>query len=302
MTETLVQPILVMMSWRGGARLLRCLASIAENQKYFKRIVISVTATPDSEDMNIVRAFQSVHPDVEVLCTNTELPTMKHQAFWVDYLKESGINADDWIYWLAYDDELHNPGIRQIVESQGSWPLDLDTVYFGPWAMRHDTPAELWSGDPKEPLPVWTSFPRNAPPRLPVLTWIKNQLDQPTYMQMSGSLIPFRNYVELRHGKPTKTGPMRIEMATALGTNTKFVEELAEPVSIIYGRSNSDRATYGSSARKEDIHLVAWIARYASKHPRAASDLLKISTGHLIRQWNQRFRGIEPKTEEWRVR
>ena len=302
MTENIVQPILVMMSWRGGARLQRCLDSIAQNEDFFKRIIISVTATPESEDMTIASAFQKAHPNVEVLCTNNELPTMQHQTFWVDYLKGSGVKPDDWIYWLAYDDELNTSGIRQVCDSQRSWHLKLDTVYFGPWAMRHDAPEELWGGDPNEPAPIWTSFPRHSRAKLPVLTWIKKQLDQPTYMQMSGSLIPFRNYVELRDGKPTKSGPMRIEMATALGKHTKFVEELAEPVSYIYGRSNSDRATYGTAARKEDIHLMAWMARYASRNPSTIADLIQISASHIIRQWNQRFRGVKPKGEEWRLR
>jgi hypothetical protein len=135
-----------------------------------------------------------------------------------------------------------------------------------------------------------------------VLTWIKDQLDQPTYMQMSGSLIPFRNYLELRHGKPRKVGPMRIEMATALGLSTQFCQELKEPVSTIYGRSNSDRATYGNAARKEDVHLMAWITRYATRHPKALKDLLKITTSQVSRQWRQRLRGEQPAQEEWRVR
>jgi hypothetical protein len=302
MTQEETQPILVMMSWRGGDRLQRCLNSIAANTDQFKRIVLSITATPDSEDMQIALAFQERHPTVEVLCTNTELPTMQHQAFWVDHLQETGAQPTDWIYWLAYDDELNTAGITAIQASIGSWPLELNTVYFGPWAMRHETPTDLWSGSNNDEMPVWTSFPKGGPTRLPVLTWIRDQLNQPTYMQMSGSLIPFRNYLELRHGKPKKVGPMRIEMATALGRNTQFVEELKEPVSIIYGRSNSDRATYGNAARKEDVHLLAWISRYAAKHPKALTDLVGITTAQISRQWRQKFRGVSPAQEEWRVR
>ncbi len=302
MTEKITQPILVMMSWRGGARLQRCLNSIAVNKNNFKRIVISITATPDSEDVKLAKAFQEQNPEVEVLCTNIELPTMEHQSFWVDYLADSGTQPTDWIYWLAYDDELNTAGIAQVQDSNGSWPLNLDTVYFGPWAMRHETPTELWSGNNVDDMHVWTSFPTEGSTRLPVLTWIRDQIDQPTYMQMSGSLIPFRNYYELRHGKPKKSGPMRIEMATALGMKTHYVEELTEPVSIIYGRSNSDRATYGNAARKEDIHLMAWIARYATKHPTAVGDLIAISVGQVKRQWLQKIAKQAPIEEEWRVR
>ena len=95
---------------------------------------------------------------------------------------------------------------------------------------------------------------------------------------------------------------MRIEMATALGRVTQFCQELEEPVSIIYGRSNSDRATYGNAARKEDVHLLAWITRYAARHPQALKDLLEITTGQVSRQWRQRLRGEPPAQEEWRTR
>ncbi len=298
----MTKPILVMMSWRGGARLQRCLNSIAANKNGFSRIVISITATPDSEDMKIAKAFQEQNPNVEVLCTNIELPTMEHQSFWVDYLTYSGTQPTDWIYWLAYDDELNTAGIAQVRDPDGSWPLSLNTVYFGPWAMRHETPTELWSGNAEDELPVWTSFPTDGPTRLPILAWIRAQLDQPTYMQMSGSLIPFRNYLELQSGTPKKSGPMRIEMATALGCKTHYVEELAEPISVIYGRSNSDRATYGKAARKEDIHLMAWIARYATRHPKAISDLLAISANQVKRQWLQKTSRQKSVEEDWRVR
>jgi hypothetical protein len=295
-------PILVMMSWRGGARLQRCLHSIAANKHNFSRIIISLTATPDSEDVKIAKAFQDQNPEVEVLCTNVELPTMEHQSFWVDYLTDSGAQPTDWIYWLAYDDELNTAGIAQVKDPDGSWPLSLDTVYIGPWAMRHETPTKLWSGNNEDELPVWTSFPADGPTRLPILTWIRDQIDQPTYMQMSGSLIPFRNYLELRSGRPKKSGPMRIEMATALGRKTFYVAEFTDPVSTIYGRSNSDRATYGNAARKEDIHLMAWIGRYAATHPNAVIDLLAISARQIRRQWLQKMGRQKPVEEEWRAR
>lgn len=128
---------------------------------------------------------------------------MEHQSFWVDYLAYSGTQTTDWIYWLAYDDELNASGIAQVQDSNNSWPLSLDTVYFGPWAMRYETPSELWSGNNEDALPVWTSFSTDGSYRLPVLTWIRNQLNQPTCMHMSGSLIPFRNYLELRGGRPS---------------------------------------------------------------------------------------------------
>jgi hypothetical protein len=121
-------------------------------------------------------------------------------------------------------------------------------------------------------------------------------------MQMSGSLIPFRNYLKLRSGRPKKSGPMRIEMATALGRKTLYGEEFTEPVSTIYCRSNSDRAAYRNVARKEDIHLAAWIGRYAATHPKAGVNLLAISARQIGRQWLQKICRQKPVVEEWRAR
>ena len=67
MTAKTTRPILVMMSWRGGERLQRCLTSIAANKNSFSRIVISITATPDSQDVKLAKALQEQNPGVEVL-------------------------------------------------------------------------------------------------------------------------------------------------------------------------------------------------------------------------------------------
>ena len=58
---------------------------------------------------------------MEVICTGEEWPTMQHQTFWVEYLIRSGL-VQDWIYWLAYDDEVRASGIEAIVDEAGSWP------------------------------------------------------------------------------------------------------------------------------------------------------------------------------------
>jgi len=298
----MVKPILVMMSWRGGERLKRCLRSIAEAEHYFDRIVLSITGEHECDDMVRALRFQSDHPLVEVICTGKELPTMAHQAFWIDYLQQTQAKPAEWIYWLAYDDQVAIDGIEHVVDPQGNWPLKSNTVYFGPWSMRHETPEDLWSGDPKSPPQVWTSFPSGGSRRIPVLQWIANQLERPTYMQMSGSVIPFHNYLELRNGRPRKNGPMRIEMATALGSKTTHVAEFAEPVSIIYGRSNSDRATYGKAARKEDIHLIAWLARYTFQNPGSLPKSVSILASSALRAFSVGI-GLQPNAqEEWRER
>lgn len=297
-TKHPLRPILVVMSWRGGARFERCLRSIAPAVHHFSRVVLSVTSAPDSADMHAARTFADAHSGVEVICTGRELPTMQHQGFWVDYLKRTGAESSDWIFWLAYDDEVRPRGIDAIIDADGGWPLRDDTVYVGPWAMRHESANALWAGDPVAPLESWTSFPADGPLRLPLLRWVREQLRQPTYMQMSGSLMPFHNYLELRDGRPRKTGPMRIEMATAAGSRTMFVAELSEPVTVIYGRSNSDRASYGTAARREDAHLLAWLGRWAARHPAQAGDLAGILTDHLM----ARARRTPSASEDWRIR
>jgi len=292
-----LQPILVMMSYRGGARLTRCLQSIAASQQHFARIVLSITATQDSEDMQQATQFASHHPKVEVICTNRELPTMEHQAFWVTHLEKTAVTKNDWIYWLAYDDEVRTTGINELVDQDGNWPLEPKTAYFGPWAMRHEQPDHLFDGPFDEPLESWTSFPLNGPLKLPVLDWIEDQLVQPTYIQMSGSVCQFASYLQIRDAKPKKTGPMRIEMAIAAATCNHFVAELPTPVSIIYGRSNSDRASYGSAARNQDLHLFATILRRTITEPSTP-----VKSLNMILNAAKVKRSTSRVTEDWRVR
>lgn len=297
-----VKPILVVMVWRGGERFARCLSSVASSAQYFSRIVLSITSELDSSDVQLANAFKSEHPEVEVICTGVELPTMQHQDYWVTYLEQTGAKDTDWIYWLAYDDQVWPRGLQVLTNSSAELSLDANTVYFGPWAMRHEQPDTLWAGSESENMEVWTSFPAQGPTTLPLLKWITDQIHQPTYMQMSGSVIPFANYVELRDSTPKKTGPMRIEMATAAGRKTHSVSEFAEPISVIYGRSNSDRATYGSAARKEDIHLIRYLLRHATGNPREFPELVSLLSGQAKAQLKQRFFGSPAPTEEWRVR
>ena len=299
---TTTQPILVMMSYRGGERLARCLDSIERSQQHFSRIILSVTAAHDSDDMRRCEEFQQRNPKAEVICTGRELPTMQHQAFWIDYLQGTQAQPTDWVYWLAYDDEVRTRGINAIVDEHGSWPLRHDTVYFGPWAMRHEQPDHLWDGDPAQALESWTSFPLEGPIRLPVLEWIRQQLIQPTYMQMSGSVCPLRNFIDLRDAKPTKKGPMRIEMAVAASPGTRFVEEFTQPVSTIYGRANSDRANYGQQARAEDWNLIARLARTTLRHPTAILHCLAAVFKPRAHKRGQKNTETQGATEEWRVR
>jgi hypothetical protein len=136
--------------------------------------------------------------------------------------------------------------------------------------MRHEQADKLYNGPWDEPLESWTSFPLDGPLKLPVPTWIADQLRQPTYMQMSGSVCRFESYLRIRDARPRKKGPMRIEMATVATPCNEFVSEFATPVSIIYGRPNSDRVNYGATARKEDIHLLLHLGRRLLLRPKSA--------------------------------
>ena len=290
------------MVWRGGERFQRCLHSIAKSTSHFSRIVLSITSMHDSADVALAQAFAQEHSEVEVICTGRELPTMQHQRFWVDYLERTGTRPDDWIYWLAYDDEVRPRGIEAIVDAEGNWPLSPGTAYFGPWAMRHETPEEVLWDESGAALQSWTSFPIDGPLRLQVGEWIGRQLAQPTYMQMSGSVCQFACYQSLRDARPRKEGPMRIEMAIAAAPPNAWVQEMPTPISIIYGRSNSDRASYGSAARKEDVHLVAWLSRHVAKHPAAVVPLTK-AAAEVSWQHAKRLAKKTPlPEEEWKTR
>jgi hypothetical protein len=306
--QSRTQPILVVMDYRGSDRFRRCLDSVRLSEHLFSRVILSITAPADSEDMQIAEKYvasmaaSGTPSKAEVLCTEVELPTMAHQAFWVDYLKKTGARGSDWIYWLAYDDQVRVRGVEALVDSSGAWPLQLGTAYFGPWAIRHEQAEELYSGPWDEPLESWTSFPIDGPTRLGVTDWITQQLRQPTYMQMSGSVCTFESYLQVRDGRPRKSGPMRIEMAVAAATCNQCVEEFAEPVSIIYGRSNSDRASYGSAARKEDAHLLAWLGRYAIANPTSIAALTRGALG-VAGSYAQVAVGRSQRVEEdWVVR
>lgn len=283
-----VQPVLVAMSYRGGGRWERCLRSIEAAEGRFSRIVLSVTAEAGSPDVLAAEAFAAASRargrSVDVVCTGRELPTMEHQARWVDHLEQVGLPPSTWIMWLAYDDEVRARGIDAIVDARGNWPLEPCVAYLGPWAMRHEHPESLWDGDASAPLEAWTAFPVEGPVRASVPEWVADQLIQPTYLQMSGALLPFSSFLELRDGLPRKRGPMRIEMAAVATSANGFVAELPEPVTIVYGRANSDRASYGSAARREDIHLAGWLARYGLHRPRALPGLIRAgvrTAGHL---------------------
>jgi hypothetical protein len=106
---------------------------------------------------------------------------------------------------------LRRPGApdryRRTRRRVGEPALRAGTCYFGPWTMRHEKADQLWDGDPIAVLESLTSFPRDGPLKLPLVTWIAEQLKQPSYMQVSGSVCRFRDFLRIRDGRPRKKDP-----------------------------------------------------------------------------------------------
>jgi len=53
-----LQPILVVLVYRGGERFKRALDSITKSERFFSRIILSVTAHRDSPDMQMAESFR----------------------------------------------------------------------------------------------------------------------------------------------------------------------------------------------------------------------------------------------------
>jgi hypothetical protein len=227
---------------------------------------------------------------------------MEHQYFWLRHLETTGERSHDWVYWFAHDDAIRERGIAELTDAEGNWPLTPQTIYLGPWGMRYDPLGGMYDGAPDAPLESWTSFPVEGPLRLPVAEWVSQQLIQPTYINMSGCVTQLASFQALRDFPLAKPGGMRIEMATAAAPGNRYVQEFAEPIVTTYTSKGSDRTTYAAVARKDDVHMAAWLARYILRHPSAAAPsaraALKVAASHV----NARLgRGSLPR-EDWRYR
>ena len=289
--------------YRGGAKFARALASLRDAESHFRRIVISLNSPAGSSDEATLAAFREAGATkVEVVQTGTELPWMQHQYFWLDHLESTGEQPRDWVYWFAHDDQVRARGIDQLVDSQGNWPLTPQTIYLGPWGMRYDPVGAMYDGPADAPVESWTSFPLVGPQRLPVAEWIAQQLEQPTYINMSGCVTQLASFQALRAFPVAKPGGMRIEMAAAAATNNLAVEEFAEPVVITHTSPVTDRTTYAQVARRDDRHMALWLLNYVARHPSAlaptARATVKVASDYarLLTK-----RGTLPE-EDWRYR
>lgn len=302
MPATPLQPTLILPVYRGGERFVRALDSVEASAEWFSSVVISVNGPHGSEDDRRAREVAERTPGVNVITTGREMDWTRHQYFWLDHLEASGMRADDWLCWFAHDDEVRATGIRRIVDEHGNWPLVPGTVYMGPWAMRHEGGDEIFDGPRDVPLESWTSFPLDGPLRLPVAEWIRQQLVQPTYINMTGCVTPLRFVQELRDFPFHKPGGTRIEMVAAAARQNAFIEEFTEPVVITYGRPNSARTQFDRVARLDDLHLLAWMVPYLTRHPSGIGPTLR-GLGSVGRSYARvAFKRGSLPAEEWRSR
>jgi hypothetical protein len=182
--------------------------------------------------------------------------------------------------WLGHDDELNPTGLEDVC-TDGRWPLPAETMMLGPWVVRHESIDALYQGSESQQDEVWTCFPDPLIGTLPAIDWVCDQLIRPTYLNLTGGIFPFSSLLAILDFWHRKTANMRAEMTLATAPGTHFISEFPEPVVIVYGRADSDRATIPARhARSDDRHLVLWLARYVSHDPRAMGRFIK-TLAHL---------------------
>ena len=298
-----LQPVLVLPVYRGGAKFARALASVRASETHFRRIIVSLNSPAGSADEETIATYRAQGPTkIEVIQTGSELPWMEHQYFWLGHLEVTGESATDWVYWFAHDDQIRPHGIERLVDANSNWPLEQGTCYLGPWGMRYDPVGRMYDGPADAPLESWTSFPIAGPLRLPVAEWIAQQLEQPTYINMSGCITTLSSFQSMRRFPLPKPGGMRIEMATAAAPSNHFVQELPTPVVITFTSKQSDRTKYAKDARKDDRHMVVWLLNYIAHHPRAIAPTAR-ATAKVSRDYvNVLLKRGTLAQEDWRFR
>lgn len=298
-----LQPVLVLPVYRGGLKFERALDSVLASEQFFRRIIVSLNGPHDSVDVERATRYTQAHDSkVELITTGEELPWMEHQYFWLGHLERTGEDGSTWAYWFAHDDQIRPRGIEALVDAHGNWPLNPKTIYLGPWGMRYDPLGSMYEGSPGAPLESWTSFPVAGPKRLKVAEWIAQQFEQPTYINMSGCVTQLSSFQALRAFPYAKPGGMRIEMATAAAPNNVAVEEFQEPVVITYTSKGSDRTTYTEVARKDDRHMLVWLANYIARHPTGVVPTLRAALTLARSRMRVLVGRGEPIQEDWRYR
>jgi len=277
------RPVLVIPVFHGGERFERCLRSLACAPAYFAAVVLSINARPDSPDLAVAMGFRrNAGLPVAVFNTTGEMNSMSHSRFWATELRRRNLPPNTHLMWLGHDDELDPDGLAAACPG-GQWPLRPGTMILGPWKLRHESVGTLYEAPEDEQLETWTCFPDQTVKPQSSIDWVCDQLLHPTYLNLTGGVFPFGSVLDIVDFRVRKTAGMRMEMTLATSLGSRRITELDEPVTIVYGRSDSDRATIPNAhARSDDRHLLIWLARYAARTPRTrarfASTLARLTT------------------------
>ncbi len=269
------RPIIVIPVYRGGERFQRCLASLAGAPDYFAAIVVSINGPAGSPDHERALEYQAhAGLPVEILNTTVEMNSMSHIRFWASELRNAGLATSATLMWMGHDDELNPEGLR-LVAPHGRWPLAEDTMVLGPWVVRHEAVDEVTVPAADDVSETWTCFPDPWVIKRPSMEWVCDQLMHPTYLNLTGGVFTFESLLAMIDFPVRKKAGMRAEMTLATAPKTTFITEFDQPIVIVYGRADSDRATIPTSdARSDDRHLIAWLSRYAIAHPRTGPRLI----------------------------
>ena len=298
-----LRPILVVPVYKGGERFTRCLASIEKAEQYFSAVLLSINSDPGSADLIQARDFQDrsgIH--VQVINTTFELNSMSHCRFWSKYLQDCKIPESKHLMWLGHDDELDTKGLADICHA-GDWSLSPDTMYLGPWKLRHEPAQGLYVIPDDENLETWTCFPKQERKPLGAMKWACDQLFHPTYLNLTGGVFPLSSMLEIVRFRVKKISGMRLEMTLATAPGSLWITEFREPITIVCGRSDSDRATIPrAEAISDDRRLLIWLIRFAFVNPSARFQLTKTLVGMGVLRIKVLLGLTQLPGEDWVVR
>ena len=297
------RPVLVVPVFQGGARFERCLQSLIHAGDYFSALVLSVNGPASSDDLTKSKGFKEASKiPVQIFNSGVELNSMDHTRFWANMLRKQGLPPSTHLMWLGHDDELYEEGLKDSCPD-GNWALRSDTMVLGPWKMRHESVETLYEIPSNEILETWTCFPDSNGIPDTSMGWVCDQLIHPTYLNLTGGIFTFESLLKIVDFKYRKVSGMRMEMTLATAVGTKYISELPSPITVVYGRADSDRATIPShDARSDDKRLIVWLTWHAFRTP---GSLLRFLVG-FTRLGHQRLKVISgrekmPK-EDWVIR
>lgn len=270
---------------------------------FFSGLLLSINGSPDSPDLIAARQFQAtVDFPITILNTGVELSSMDHIRYWGSFLRDIKTPVDQHVMWLGHDDELNPVGLAKSCRN-GFWTLSEDTMILGPWKLRHESTDSLYQVPVNEVLETWTCFPDSPPIYMKSMDWACDQLVHPTYINLTGGVFPLRSLLEVIDFKPRKVAAMRMEMTLATAVGSKFITELPEAITIVYGRADSDRAMISrKDALSDDRNLFLWLGKFAAMTPGSRKRFAKTMLLLVILKVKIVFGRAQPPTEDWVVR